>query len=139
MNNINFFVIVLLLISCSNNKIQKETKLDVWESILQAVNQNNIDYLLEISADTLSCDECNYGESWIEKENFFRNHFEQMNLGRNDNYDFFVEDISTINNGYDKRYRINYRKEYKGSKYNIIYTILEGENGIQFNGVYSVP
>ena len=50
-----------------------------------------------------------------------------------------MEDINDSNNKFKKRYRITYSKKYKGNKYDIIYTILQNNNKIKFQGVFSIP
>lgn len=121
--------VVLFLVSC-----KKHEKLEIWERIRAEVKANNFEYLLEISADTLECVECNNGKSSIIKEDFYKNYFYQMKLIEKNNYTFFTDTIS--NDGYFKRHRINYSLD---GKSNVIYTVLEGNNGILFLGVFGVP
>jgi len=104
-----------------------------------AAKEKRIDYLLKISKDTLECIECNYGESWVLKEDFFTKYLEQIELSDGKEYNVYAEKFCT-EKGFDKRYRISYAygKGF-GEKYNAIYTILEGKGGIQFQGVFSVP
>lgn len=131
--------IVVLIFSCNDNQSQKEFKrLKVWEGIQLAVKENRIDYLLEISKDTLECIECNDGESWILKEEFYSNYIKQIEQSKNKEYSIYSEEIGD-ENGFITLHRINYAEEFKGNSFNTIYTILEKENEIQFQGVFSVP
>ena len=92
-NYILITVFVTLFSSCEKNTkyFQKQ---DVWEKILKAVEEDNIDYLLKISSDTLQCIECNNGKDWISKENFFKNSFEDIRLSKNKKYSYFKESIN---------------------------------------------
>ena len=131
--------IAILILSCSNNQSQKEfDRLNIWEEIQRAVKEKNINYLLENSKDTLECIECNDGENWILKEEFFSKHFDQIVQRHKKEYIIHSEKYEG-EKGFDKRYHINYSYEGKGEKYNIIYKIIEGEKGIQFQGVFGVP
>jgi hypothetical protein len=133
------FLLPILILSCTNNQNQKEfERLEIWEDIRIAVKENRIDYLLEISKDTLECIECNNGEDWILKETFFVNYLEQIEISDSKEYSIYSETYED-EKGFNKRYRINYAYKGKGEKHNSIYTILEGEKGIQFQGVFGVP
>lgn len=114
--------------------------MDVWEDIRTAVKEKRINYLQEISKDTLDCIECNKGESKVAKEEFFINYLEQMEQLDTKEYSVYAEKYEEVV-GFNTRYRINYafNKDRKMEGYNSIYTILKGENGIQFQGVFSVP
>lgn len=141
MLNKQILILIFLLItySCKKNiNKEKNKKLAIWEKILEADNENNISFLLKISEDSLQCVECDNGKSWVKKGEFFNQHIDQLRLGSKTNYSYFVEDIKDIT-GYNKRYRISYTNKFKGNKYDIIYTILEGQKGIKFLGVFSVP
>jgi len=113
-------------------------RLKIWEDIRIAAKEKRIDFLLEISNDTIQCVECNEGEDWRSKEEFFSNHLEQIEISDTKEYSVYSESYYE-EKGYTKRYRINYAYEGgEGPGYNLIYTILEGENGIKFQGVFSV-
>ncbi len=131
-------LVMVLLFSCSkkNNSFKKCNE---WEQILKAVKEKQIDYLLNISSDTLKCLECDNGKSLVTKEVFFKRYFEQMKLGGDLEYSFFIEDLSDFDSVFTKRIRISYKKEYKKNKYDIIYTLLKGEDSIKFIGVFSIP
>jgi len=126
-----------LALACSNNQNDFK-RLKIWEDIRIAAKEKRIDFLLEISNDTIQCIECNNGSSWISKEEFFTNHIIQIETSDNKEYSVHSEKYDH-ENGYSKRHRIMY--SYKGGEggYNSIFPILEGENGIQFQGVFSVP
>ncbi len=130
----------ILIFSCGNNQSQKEfERLEIWEEIRIAAKEKRIDYLLEISKDTLECIECNEGESWILKEEFFTKYIEQIEISDSKKYNIYSEKYEE-EKGFAKRYRINYSYEGgKGEKHNSIYTILKGEDGIKFQGVFRVP
>lgn len=141
MLNKQILILIFLIITYScKEKINKEKnkKLAIWEKILEADNENNISFLLQISGDSLQCVECDNGKSWVKKSVFFNKYINQLRLGSKENYSYFVEDLRDVT-GYNKRYRISYAKKFRGNKYDIIYTILEGEKGIKFLGVFSVP
>ena len=105
-----------------------------------AAKEKRIDYLLEISKDTLECIECNAGNSWITKEEFFRNYLHQIEISDTKEYLVYSEKYED-KSGFSKRYRINYAysRTIFGEHSNSIYTILTGEKRIQFQGVFSVP
>ena len=67
------FIVLLMFVFCIS--CNKKDKLIVWEKIQKEVRIKNIDYLLNISKDTLSCIECNKGKSKIIKEDFFKYYF----------------------------------------------------------------
>lgn len=119
------------MFSCNKN-VKKKIKLEVWEDIRDAANNNDIGYLLNISKDTLTCVECNEGESTIEKEKFYRKYINQ--LYQNKNYKVFTDTLDT-----SIKYRIIYDKHNKGNSYSMIYTILKNEKSIKFLGVESIP
>lgn len=123
-------VLIVLFYSCKKDY----EKLGVWEKIKAETKVNNVDYLLEISADTLACVECNNGNSKVEKKTFYNKYFTQMDVIKNSNYTFFTEKINI--GDYNKRHRIGYSISNKETR---IYTVLEGSNGILFLGVFSVP
>ena len=133
----NLKILMLLLSSCFN-KNKGFQKNDVWERIIEATERKDTEYLLNISRDTLQCLECNNGESWINKEDFFKKKINQMSLARSKEYTYFIEELKS-DEGFDKRVRISYLEDYKENEYSIIYTILTRENKIQFLGVFSVP
>ena len=62
-----------------------------------------------------------------------------MKLGENKKYSYFKENINDVNNEFKQRIRITYENKYKGNKYDIIYTILQNNNTIKFQGVFSIP
>lgn len=127
--------LILLTIFCScKNRQEQETKLDIWNNIQKAIEVKDTFYLIKISADTVSCLGCNNGKDWTTKHDFFKNHIEQIDMVKNKTYTFQVEDLNN-NDNFKKRYRINY----KFKNHNLIYTILKGENKIEFRGVFSVP
>lgn len=133
--------IIVLILSCTNNQSEKEfERLKIWEDIRIAAKEKRIDYLLEISKDTLECMGGNNGEDWISKEKFISNHLGQIEVSDNKEYSIYSEKYEE-ENGFNKRYRIgyNYGGGGKGEKHSSIYTILEGEKGIQFQGVFGVP
>ena len=135
----SYVLMLIILFSSCINKTKDYKKLEIWEKILKSVEEENINYLLKISSDTLQCVVCNNGKDWIKKELFFKNHINQMQLGGNKNYSYYMDDINDSNNKFKKRYRITYSKKYKGNKYDIIYTILQNNNKIKFQGVFSIP
>ncbi|MEM9051771.1 MAG: hypothetical protein AAGC47_06940 [Bacteroidota bacterium] len=112
----------------------------IWEEIRIAAKENRIDYLLEISKDTLQCIECNAGESWITKEEFFNNYLRQIEISDTKEYSVYSEEYEE-EKGFNRRYRINYSYggNGKGEKHNSIYTVLKGEKKVQFQGVFGVP
>lgn len=112
---------------------KQSSKLEIWEDIQKAVRVKDLDYLMQISQDTLDCIECNNGKSKVTKEVFFNNYIEQMNVPNNKKYSYYIEKINI--NGFHKRYRINYK--YKNG--NTIFTILVGDDKVKFQGVFSVP
>ena len=133
--------ITILILSCTNNQSQKEfERLEIWEEIRIAAKEKRIDYLLEISKDTLECIECNEGESWITKEEFFNNYLYQIETSDIKEYSTYLEKYED-EKGFSKRYQINYAYggNGKGEKHNSVYTILTGEKRIQFQGVLGVP
>lgn len=132
---ITVLTLIMLILSCHDKKNQKNNE---WEVILKAVKNKNIEYLLKISEDSLQCLECNNGESWVNKERFFRKNINQMSLASSKNYTLFVEGIK-MEDGFNKRIRISYFEKHKGNEYTIIYSILTGENKVKFLGVFSVP
>ncbi len=136
-NNFKILFTILLFSSCFNKR-ENFQKYDTWEKIIESVEKKNIEYLLEISADTLQCLECNNGGSWVTKEDFFNKNIEQMKLPKNEVYTYFVERIQN-DKGFSQRVRINYLEKNNGNEYNIIYTILKGEKKVRFLGVFSVP
>jgi hypothetical protein len=127
-------IMIFSIISCQNKPTQK---LDIWEKVLSSVKSNDKEFLLKISNDTLDCIECNEGKSRISREKFFSNNYDQLQQLDKKEYSYYVEDSKI--DGYSKLYRINYNEENNGNKYNIIYSLLEGEKGIKFLGVFSVP
>lgn len=132
------FWLVIFVLSCTNRQSKESfQRLEIWENIQQAVKEKRIDYLLKISKDTLDCVECNNGKSSIAKYAFYANHLDQIEQPYHKEYSIFSEEYNE--NGFNKRYRINYAEEYGGHQYNMIYTILAGKNSIQFQGVFSVP
>lgn len=134
-------ILTMSIMSCANNQNPTEfERLKIWEDIRVAAKEKRIDYLLEISKDTLDCIECNSGESWIIKKEFFNNHLKQIEVSNNKEYSIYSEKYED-EKGFTKRYRINYTYEIAGKEegYNAIYTILTGEKGIQFQGVFGVP
>ena len=126
-------ILLVLFCSCKNTQ-EQQNNLDIWENIQKEVEIKNLNYLLKISNDTLSCLGCNNGKDWTTKHGFFNNHIEQMRTVKNKKYTYYVEEINSVGD-FKKRYRINY--EFK--KYNLIYTLLESENEIRFQGVFSIP
>jgi hypothetical protein len=139
MSKVKFIIIFIILFSSCKENSKNFQKLEVWEKIQEAVQKRNIDYLLNISSDSLQCLECSKGKHWVTKEVFFRDNFDQMKLGENENYGYFIENIEDLNIGFKERIRISYGKKYKGNKYDIIYTILRNESNIKFSGVFSIP
>jgi len=135
----SYILILIILFSSCVNKTEVYKKLEIWENVLKAVEEENIDYLLKISSDSLQCLECNNGENWVKKEVFFKNNLDQMKLGDNKKYSYFEENISDVNSEFKERIRITYKKKYKGNKYDIIYTILQNNNSLKFQGVFSIP
>ena len=136
-------IILALCSSCANNTSEEENertfvKLEIWEDIQEAVRENNIDYLLEISKDTLVCIECNDGESLIGKEVFYANYMDQMKRPKNKDYTIYVDQFEG-KSGLEKQYRINYAGESGNAKYNTIYTLVESRHGVKFEGVFTVP
>jgi|TARA_R110000868_G_scaffold367410_2_gene630380 predicted metalloprotease with PDZ domain len=127
-------IMIFSIISCQKKSTQK---LDIWEKVLSSVKSNDKEFLIKISNDTLDCIECNEGKSIIIKEKFFSNSYDQLQQLDKKEYSYYVENSKI--DGYSKLYRINYNKENNGNKYNIIYSLLEGEKGIKFLGVFSVP
>jgi len=123
--------------SCSEQKKPTEFKrLKIWEAIQVAAKEERINYLLEISQDTLYC-QCN--EDRIPKEDFFSKHFDKMKQPYNREYDVYEERFKNVK-GYNKRYRISYFDGGRGDETSsTIYTILVGEKGIKFLGVFSIP
>ena len=133
--------IVILMLSCTNNHSNKKFKrLEIWEEIRNAVKEKRIDYLLEISTDTLECLGCNDGGNWISKEEFFSNYLEQIEISESKEYSIYSEKYEKVK-GFSKRYRIgyNYGGGGRGEKNGIIYTLLKGEKGIQFQGLFGIP
>ncbi len=114
--------------------------MEIWEEIRIAAKEKRIDYLLGISKDTLECIECNEGESWILKEEFFTKYLEQIEISDSKEYSIYSEKYEE-EKGFTKRYRISYSYggEGKVEKHNSIYTILKGTDGIKFQGVFGVP
>lgn len=136
-----FLLTALLIFSCSNNSSQQEfDRLEQWEEIRTAAKADNIDYLLNISADTLECIECNEGESWVVKEGFFAHYLEQIETSDDKPYNFHSEAYED-ESGFNTRYRITYSYGGGGSgePHSSIYTLLTGEKGIQFQGVIGIP
>ncbi len=136
------FILIVLFSSCANSSSDEETekpfvKLEIWEDIQQAVRENNIDYLLEISKDKLVCIECK-GESRVEKKEFYANYIHQLKQPENKEYTVYVNQFEG-KSGLEKEYRINYAAESGSIKYNTIYTLVESRHGVQFEGVFSVP
>jgi len=132
---------MVLIWSCTNSQNQKEfERLEIWEEFRMAAKEKRIDFLLENSKDTLECIECNKGENWILKEEFFKNHLKQIELSETKEYSVFLERYESVK-GFTERYRItySYRGRGKREEHNSIYTILKGENSIQFQGVFGVP
>lgn len=129
-----------LFASCANQTNQNEEfeRLIIWEDIQNAIKENRISFLLDISKDTLECIECNDGKNRISKEEFFSEHIKQIKQPNNKKYSIQIEDIED-ESGFNKRYRINYKEKFKGNNYNTIYTVLEKENKIQFQGVFGIP
>lgn len=112
----------------------KKNKLVVWEKFQKEIIAGNLNYLIQNSADTIKCMECNKGKSIIPKDDFFKNHFNQMKIAKNSDYVYFTEKIN--DNNFNKRHRISY---VVNSKETIVYTLLEGDGEIKFIGVFSVP
>lgn len=141
---INQFIIKIIFIglitSCGNQKSQNEEfeRLAIWEDIQIAIKENRTSFLLDIAKDTLDCVECNNGKSRISKTDFYSEHLNQIRQPKNKKYNFYTEEIN-IESESIKKHRINYSEEFKGNKYNTIYTIIEKENKIEFQGVFSVP
>ena len=135
----SYILILMLLFSSCISKTKDYKKIEVWEKILKAVKEENINYLLKISSDSLQCLACNNGKDWVKKETFFKDNFDQMKLGENKKYSYFKENINDVNNEFKQRIRITYENKYKGNKYDIIYTILQNNNTIKFQGVFSIP
>lgn len=135
-----FFLLMLpFVFSCGNTQSPSEfERLEMWENIRTAVKEKRIDYLIEISKDTLDCMECNEGNSKITKEEFFNSHLRQMEVSDTQPYSVFIEKY-TKEKGFDQRYRVNYLFENGGESQNIIYTFLTNENNIQFQGVFGIP
>ncbi len=122
-----YLLITILFFSCNQNT----GKLSKWEKI----KSNDIDYLMQISADTLQCVECNDDSSLVQKKDFFKNYYNQISIIIDKEYTYHVEDLSI--NGFNKRYRINYKIS---DKENLICTLLEGDKEeIKFTGVFSIP
>lgn len=139
MSKANFILIFIILLSSCKENTKNFKRLQVWEEIQEAVQKKNLSYLLNISSDSLQCLECNEGKDWVTKDVFFKDNFDQMKLGENESYGYFIENIEDLNIGFKERIRISYAKKHKGNKYDIIYTILRNENNIKFLGVFSVP
>jgi len=137
-NYIIITIFIVLFSSCkkSTKNFQKQ---GVWEEILKAAEEDNIDYLLEISSDTLQCIECNNGRDWVKKEKFFRNNLDNIKLVKNRKYSYFIESINSLESEFNEIIKITYKNKYKGNNYIVIYTILKGEEKIKFLGVSSVP
>ena len=130
-----------MILSCANNQSQKEfERLKIWEEIRIAAKEKRIDYLLEISKDTLECIECNDGKSWITKEEFFNNYLKQIEISETKEYNIYSEKYEE-EKGFNRRYRINYSYggNERGQMHNSIYTILTGEKRVQFQGVFGIP
>lgn len=139
MNKFLVLCLLISLMSCGTEKTPKEFKrLEVWEGIQVAVKEKNIDYLLEISQDTLDCLECN-DASRVSKEDFFSKHFDQIKPPFDRRYSFYEEKYDSVK-GFNKRYRIMYDDGKDGDESSmIVYTILTGENGIKYLGAFWVP
>jgi hypothetical protein len=137
-NYIIITIFIVLFSSCkkSTKNFQKQ---GVWEEILKAAEEDNIDYLLEISSDTLQCIECNNGRDWVKKEKFFRNNLDNIKLVKNRKYSYFIESINSLESEFNEIIKITYKNKYKGNNYIVIYTILKGEEKIKFLGASSVP
>jgi len=112
--------IIILSLSFSNNQSKEEfERLKIWEDIRIAAKEKRIDFLLEISNDTIQCVECNEGEDWRSKEEFFSNHLEQIEISDTKEYSVYSESYYK-EKGYTKRYRINYAYEGgEGKGYNL--------------------
>ena len=127
---INLF---LLSINISCKKKESE-KLNFWEDFKHAVEVNNIEYLLDVSNDTLQCLSCNNGNDLIYRNDFFENHIDNIKIILDKDYLYDIEKIE--DSGISKKiYRINYRFE----KYNLIYTFIEFKSKKTYHGVFSVP
>ena len=75
----------------------------------------------------------------IRKEEFYTNHLNQIETSESNKYGIYSEKYEE-EEGFTEKFRINYSYEgVNGEKYNNIYTILKGDKGIEFKGVYSVP
>lgn len=135
----SYILILILLVPSCITKAKSYQKLEIWENVLNAVKNENVNYLLEISSDSLKCIECNNGRDWVKKEVFFENHLNQMRLGEEKKYSYFKEDVIEKNSQFTEKFRVIYSKQNKGNKYEIVYTLLQGDNKIKFLGVYSIP
>ena len=91
-----YLTILITLSSCI--KANKFERLIIWEEIQKSIRENNVDFLMSISSDTLSCIECNNGESNVFKEAFFLKHIKQLRQSKNQKYIVHVENNDSIKN-----------------------------------------
>lgn len=132
---------ILLIFSCSSpREKQFFNRLNAWEKIRFAAQEKRVDDLLRISMDTLSCIECNEGESRIDKEAFFRYYINQIEISGEKEYTIYSEPYEEIA-GFSTRHRITYHYNggHEGGSHSKVYTLLTGKKGVLFQGVFSVP
>lgn len=118
-----------------NNEIDK-----FWDSMVKAIREKKIDYLVENSKFEIECKNCGInqgGNELYESRIFFTNYIDKINPPEKKNYTLSTNVGNVLPGEYEKLHLINY--SLKKDRMNIIYSIEENSGVLKFRGSFTVP